>query len=148
MSPMTDPRLGWALAALALVAGYAGWGWRGLVLAVTVIAFWLLLQFNRALRAMRQAAQAPVGRVASAVMLHARLKPGMPLVDILPIAGSLGQSLPVGPAEAGVERYLWQDAGGRRVVVELRGGRLQSWQIDPTMPGEAPAASAFDAAAD
>ena len=53
-----------------LVAAWQGYGstaWRS---AVTLIVFWLLLQFNRALRVMRNAGQAPVGHVDSAVMLH------------------------------------------------------------------------------
>jgi UPF0716 family protein affecting phage T7 exclusion len=64
---------GWALATPAVVAGYVGYGWRGVLLAATFIVSWLLLQFSRALRVMRLAAQAPVGHVASAVMLHAGL---------------------------------------------------------------------------
>jgi hypothetical protein len=126
---MSDPRVGWALAALAVVAGYVGWGARGLVLAVTVIVFWLLLQFNRAVRVMRNASQAPVGSVPSAVMLHAKLKPGMALIEILPIAGSLGRLQP-GAGEPGDEHYAWQDAGGRQLVAVLRKGRLLSWQLD------------------
>lgn len=125
---MNDPRLGWALAGLALVAGYAGWGWRGLVLALTVIVFWLLLQFNRAVRAMRNAAHAPIGSVPSAVMLHTKLKVGMALIEILPITGSLGKLQP-GAGAAGEEHYVWQDAGGRRLVAVLQDGRLRSWEL-------------------
>ena len=61
----------------ALAAGYVGYGWPGVVLALTVVVFWLLLQFSRALRTLRNAASGPVGQVASAVMLHSRLKAGM-----------------------------------------------------------------------
>jgi hypothetical protein len=45
--------VGWALAVAAVAAGYVGYGWPGVVLAVTVVVFWLLLQFSRALRVMR-----------------------------------------------------------------------------------------------
>ena len=69
-----NPTIGWGLAALAIAAGYVGWGWRGVVLGVTVIVFWLLLQFSRSLRVLRNAADAPVGHVASAVMLHGKLQ--------------------------------------------------------------------------
>ncbi|HEU4460501.1 MAG TPA: hypothetical protein VFR90_15375 [Methylibium sp.] len=130
------PAIGWALAALALVAGYAGWGARGLVLAVTVIVFWLLLQFNRALRTTRRAAQAPMGSVASAVMLHAKLKPGLRLADVLPLAGSLGEPL-AGAGAADEERYRWADAGGREVQVVLRRGRVVSWTLDGQPAGPA-----------
>jgi len=43
--------VGWLLAAAVLAIGYVQWGWPGVVLAVTMIVFWLLLQFSRALRA-------------------------------------------------------------------------------------------------
>jgi hypothetical protein len=61
--------MGAGVAAVAL--GYVQYGWPGVVLAVSGIVFWLLLQFTRALRAMRTAGGAPVGHVASAVMLQA-----------------------------------------------------------------------------
>ena len=47
--------IGWTLAAGALLVGWFGYGWRGLVLALTVLAFWLLLQFSRTLRVLRGA---------------------------------------------------------------------------------------------
>jgi len=116
--------LGWALALLAVVAGYVGYGWRGLVLALTVVVFWMLLQFSRALRAMREAAGRPVGRVDSAVMLHAGLRPGMRLVDIMKLTRSLGDVLSQDP-----EVFVWTDDSGDRVRVELRGGRVSVWAL-------------------
>jgi len=116
--------LGWALALLAVVAGYVGYGWRGLVLALTVVVFWMLLQFSRALRAMREAAGRPVGRVDSAVMLHAGLRPGMRLVDIMKLTRSLGEVLSQDP-----EIFVWTDDSGDRVRVELRGGRVSVWVL-------------------
>ena len=80
-----NPMVGWGLAALGIAAGYVGWGWPGVVLGVTVIVFWLLLQFSRSLRVLRNAGANPVGHVASAVMLHSRLKPGMTLLQVLPL---------------------------------------------------------------
>ena len=64
--------LGWVLAALALATGYWAYGWRGAVLALTVTMFWLLIQFSRALRVMRLAAQSPVGKVPSVRQIAAR----------------------------------------------------------------------------
>lgn len=121
-----DVRLvgGWLLGAAAVAVGYVQWGWRGVVLALTVVVFWLLLQFSRALRAMRAAAGAPVGTVASAVMLHARLKPGMTLPQILPLTGSLGERLAGQP-----ETYAWRDASGAWVEVALEGGRVTRWAL-------------------
>jgi uncharacterized protein (DUF58 family) len=114
--------LGWALAALAVAAGYVSYGWRGVLLAVTVIVFWLLLQFSRALRVMRLAARAPVGHVASAVMLHARLNAGMQMIDVVKLARSLGRKLRDEP-----ETFAWRDESGAEVEVEFAGGRCKHW---------------------
>ena len=116
--------MGWGLALLAGAVGYLGYGWRGLILAASVLAFWLLLQFSRALRALRRAAGQPLGQVDSALMLHARLHAGMPLVQILAITRSLGRKLADEP-----ETFAWHDAAGDTVRVELRGGRLSAWAL-------------------
>jgi hypothetical protein len=130
-----SPLLGWGLAGAALVAGALGYGWRGIVLAMTVIAFWLLLQLSRTLRTMRLAARAPVGSVASAVMLHAELKQGMTLLAVLPLTRSLGRA--VGAPEA--ETYRWIDSGGSSVLAVFRNGRLLHWTLErPAEPAEAP----------
>ena len=114
----------WVLAIAALAAGWFGYGFQGLVLAITCIAFWLLLQFNRTLRVMKRAAQRPVGSVDSAVMLHSRLRQGMPLLSVVGLARSLGRTVE-GPEEA----YEWQDAGGDRVVVRCARGRCTGWEL-------------------
>lgn len=135
-----NPWVGWSLATLAIAVGYAQYGWRGVVLGLTMIVFWLLLQFGRAMRAMRVAAQAPVGRVDSAVMLHAKLRPGMRLLEILPLARSLGRKVADDP-----ETFEWSDASGATVRVELVGGRCRQWTL--TRPaGEAAGDGAHAAA--
>jgi Flp pilus assembly protein TadB len=116
--------IGWALVAAAVAAGYIGYGWRGVALAITVTAFWLLLQFSRSLRVLRQAAEAPVGQVASAVMLHSRLHSGMQLPQVLKITRSLGRRVADEP-----ETWAWADAGGDEVHVVLRDGRISSWEL-------------------
>jgi hypothetical protein len=116
--------VGWTLAVVAVAVGWAQWGWKGAVLAVTVIVFWLLLQFSRALRVLRGAAQAPIGRVASAVMLNTRLHAGMRLPQILQLSQSLGTKLADDP-----ETFEWRDAGGDAVCVELERGRLVRWKL-------------------
>ena len=119
-----NPALGWALAVLALVAGWHGWRWQGVVLALTVIAFWLILQFNRALRVMRAAAAAPIGHVASAVMLSAKLARGMALWQIVALTRSLGR-----PQGGSKDSFAWVDPGGAEVVLTLKRGRLTAWQL-------------------
>jgi uncharacterized protein (DUF58 family) len=120
--------LGWVLALVALVAGYVGYGWPGVLLAFSVVVFWMLLQFSRALRAMREAAGRPVGRVDNAVMLHARLRTGLRLVDVMKLTRSLGQpAADINTPEP--EVFLWADEAGDSVRVELRGGRVSAWSL-------------------
>lgn len=122
-----NPLLGWTLVLLAVVVGAYGYGWPGVVFAVTVIVFWLLLQFNRVLRTMRRASEAPVGQVASAVMLHAKLRPGMPMLQVVKFANSLGRRVSEQP-----EVWAWADASGARVAITFEGGRCQHWALTRT----------------
>ncbi|GAB4116111.1 MAG: hypothetical protein Fur0014_18200 [Rubrivivax sp.] len=122
-----NPVMGWGLAVIATALAWMQYGWKGLVLAVTVTVFWLLLQFSRALRAMKQAGQAPVGHVPSAVMLNAKLKTGMTLLQVIQLTRSLGQRLGEDGQEP--ERWQWTDEGGSRVVLELRRGKLVRWEL-------------------
>ncbi len=126
--------IGWGLALAALVSGYLAYGWPGVALALSVVVFWLMLQFSRALRAMRKASQSPVGTVPSAVMLHAQMKPGQRLIDLIQITRSLGEKLADEP-----ETFRWTDDSGASVVVELEGGLCQRWRL--ARPDEADAPS-------
>ena len=117
-------RLGWALAVLATATGYWAYGWRGVLLALTVVVFWLLLQFSRALRVMRLAAQAPVGVVPSAVMLHSKLGAGMRLMEVVTISRSLGRKLRDDP-----ETFAWRDESGAEVEIEFVDGRCRQWRL-------------------
>lgn len=116
--------LGFALAAATLGLGYAAYGWRGVVLAVTVVVFWLLLQFSQAMRVLRAAGSRPVGTVPNAVMLQARLQRGMRLHAVLRLTGSLGRRV-----DGETDAFAWQDGAGDEVLVHLSGGQVQSWQL-------------------
>jgi hypothetical protein len=126
-----DAKAGWLLAVLATASGYWVYGWPGVALAVSVVVFWLLLQFSRALRAMRAATGAPVGMVPSAVMLHAKLNAGMRLMDVVTLTRSLGRKLRDAP-----ETYAWRDESGAEVEIEFVAGRCTQWRL--TRPGDAP----------
>ncbi len=116
--------LGWGLAAAAVAVGYAGYGWPGVVLALGVVVFWLLLQFSRALRALRLASGRPVGQVPNAVMLHARLRTGLRLPQVLALTRSLGRRVADDP-----ETFAWRDDAGDEVQVELHDGRVTAWRL-------------------
>jgi len=132
---IVNTAIGWSLAAAALALGYLQWGWPGVALAVTLIVFWLLMQFSRALRALRKAARSPVGHIDNAVMLNARLQHGQRLPQILALTRSLGHKLSDNP-----EAFEWRDAGGDAVRIELVGGKLARWELQ-----RAKAASAGEA---
>ncbi|HSW07080.1 hypothetical protein [Aquabacterium sp.] len=121
--------LGWGLAVIGIAMGYAIWGWSGVAMAVSVIVFWLLLQFSRVMRVMRTAGQSPVGTVPSAVMMQAKMKPGMRLMDIILLTRSLGEKRAEQP-----ETWRWTDASGASVTVELAGGRCSAWRFE--RPGD------------
>jgi hypothetical protein len=123
--------IGWTLAAAGLVTGWLRYGWPGATLALSIIVFWLLLVFNRSIKVMRVAAQSPVGEVASAVMLNAKLSVGMPMLDIVAFTKSLGRRV----SEEG-ETWVWTDSSGSQVAIAFHKGRCRSWVLDrPETPG-------------
>lgn len=120
-----NPIVGWVLAAFALAAGWRAYGLPGVALGLTLIVFWLVLQFNRSLRVMRNAGAAPIGRVDSAVMLNARLRSGMQMLQVLALTKSLGRR--VAP---GADVYAWADDGLAEVVVTFDNGRCTRWVLN------------------
>ena len=120
-----NPVVGWGLAFAALVAGWFSYGWPGLALAFTVIVFWLLIQFNRSVRVMRDAGDAPIGYVPSAVMLHAKLRAGLPMLQIVRLTKSLGKRLSELP-----EVWGWADESGAEVRIVFDNGVCTSWTLN------------------
>jgi hypothetical protein len=129
---VNSPVLGWILAVAAVAAGYVGYGWPGVLLAVSVVVFWLLLQFSRALRLMRTAAQQPMGSVKSALMLQTRMHSGLRLADVMKMTGSFG--VPLRPLRGtatseGTESYVWTDSGGDALQITLQAGKVTAWKL-------------------
>ena len=120
-----NPILGWALALVALAAGWRGYGWPGVALAFSVTMFWLLMQFNRTVKVMRTAAHSPVGHVDSAVMLNATLSAGLPMVRIVTLTKSLGRRIAEAP-----ETWVWADASGADVTIVFERGRCKRWALN------------------
>jgi len=120
-----NARLGWLLAALFAFAAWRAYGLAGLAFAASAIVFWLLLQFNRAVRVMKNAADSPVGHVASAVMFHAGLARGMTMLQIVTKTKSLGRKV-----EGSADDWRWSDDGGATVVLHFERGRLARWQLE------------------
>ncbi len=117
-----NPWIGVGLALTGLILGGVLLGWQGVIFATTGIIFWLLLQISRLMRVMKTAGAAPLGSVANAVMLSAKLHAGMKLVDLITLAGSLG-------VKQAPETFVWRDAGGDAVEVKLAKGKLLEWRL-------------------
>ena len=117
--------LGWALAALFAFVSWHVYAWPGLAMAVSAIVFWLLLQFNRTLRVMKNAAGSPLAEVPSAVMFHAGLHPGMTMLQTVTKTKSIGRKV-----EGSEDDWRWSDPGGSSVRLHFARGRLESWQIE------------------
>ena len=125
-----NPVLGWGMAAVAVVAGWYSYGWPGVALAASVIVFWLLIQFNRSLKVLRNAGSAPIGHIDSAVMLNAKLQAGMQMIKVVALTKSLGRRVSEEP-----ERWAWADAGSAEVVIDFDNGICKSWVLN--RPAEA-----------
>ena len=105
-------------------ASWRAYEWPGLAFAVSVIVFWLLLTFNRAVRVMKNASASPVGHVASAVSFNLRLARGMTMLKVVARTKSLGRK-----AGTGDDDWRWSDDGGDSVLLHFEQGRLVRWQL-------------------
>ena len=125
----------WAVGALLIAVAYQRMGWPGVALVVGAIVFWMLLHFSRMMTVLKRAANAPKGYVASAVMLNAKLKPGVTLLHVTAMTKSLGllQSTPDDLAQiaqsAQPEIYRWTDTGGSHVTATFVGGKLTEYVL-------------------
>ena len=120
-----NPWLGWALAAAFTWIAWQTYQFRGLAFAASVIVFWLLLTFNRVVRAMKRAADQPVGHVESAVMFHAGLAERMTMLQIVTKTKTLGRKI-----DATDDDWRWSDEGDSHVDLHFEGGRLVRWKIE------------------
>ncbi|MFT3954362.1 MAG: hypothetical protein QM722_08225 [Piscinibacter sp.] len=124
-----NPIVGWALAALFTALAWYQYGWPGVLFAVSAVVFWLLLQFSRAMRAMKLAGQAPVGRVDSAVMLNARLRTGMTMLQVIGLTKSLGRKLEAAGDAGDQDDWAWGDEGGSEVRLHFTAGKLARFEL-------------------
>ncbi|RZL63859.1 MAG: glycerate kinase [Variovorax sp.] len=128
MSAMNFQKLMVPLGGLILLAvGYNNYGWPGVAVVSGGIVMFLLLHFTRTMQVLQRAADRPVGHVASAVMLNAKLKPKMTLLHVVAMTRSLGELRSVKDAQP--EVYRWTDAGESWVEGEFVDGKLRSWQL-------------------
>lgn len=123
--------------AVLLIAAHQTYGWLGVAAAGGGIVMWLLLHFNRLMSVVRKASQQPIGYVASAVMLNAKLRPGVNMMHVVAMTRSLGeQQTPQGEQP---EIFRWTDGSHSHVDCTFDHGRLVSWEMHRPPQDDAPA---------
>ena len=121
-----------------LGVGFKSYGFAGVAAVVTGLVMWGLLHFTRLMNVMRKAAKRPIGYVASAVMLNARLTEGVNLMHVMAMTQALGESL--SPDNTEPEVYRWTDGTKSHVTCEFRQGKLVKWVLfRPDSDGAGPA---------
>jgi hypothetical protein len=131
------PILGAGLVAVA----WQSYGWPGVALVVSGLVTWGLLHFTRMMKVLQRASARPIGYCDSAVMLNAKLRPGVNLLHVLAMTRALGELLSA--KEAQPEVFRWTDAGGSHVTCEFAQGKLAKWElVRPPVAPEAPPAAA------
>lgn len=131
------------VAGVVLVAvAYRSYGWGGVAIVMGGIVMWLLLHFTRMMQVLKRATNNPVGHVGSAVMLNAKLKPGVNLLHVLAMTRALGE--PRSPKDEQPEFYRWTDGTQSHVTCEFRKGKLVAWElyrppVEPVEPVQSPA---------
>ena len=116
-------------------AAHRAYGWQGVIAVGGGVTMWLLLHFNRLMGVLKKAADRPVGYVGSAVMLNAKLKPGVNLMHVVAMTRALGELR--SPQDEQPEIYRWTDGTQSWVECEFQAGRLVRWELHrPQAPAE------------
>ena len=110
-----------------LAAAYHFYGWRGVAIATGALVMWLLLHFTRMMQVLKRAANQPIGYVGSAVMLNAKLRPGVTLLHVVAMTKALGEL--TSPKDTQPELYRWTDGTQSHVTGEFHGGKLKKWEL-------------------
>ena len=118
----------WGAMAVVMWGAWRQYGGLGLLLAFSMLMFWVTIQFSQTLRVLKRAAEQPKGTVAHALKLHVKLTPGMTLLKVIGMTGSLGEM--VSPPGEQPEVYRWTDGAGAVVTARFVDGRLLSHGID------------------
>lgn len=105
-----------------LLLAYRFYGWPGVAAVVSALMMWLLLHFTRMMQVLKRAANRPIGHVDSAVMLNAKLKPGMTLLHVIAMTRALGQLL--SPKGEQPELFRWTDGSESHVTCTFVDGKL------------------------
>ena len=109
------------------IGAWRQFGWPGIAMAAGGVVMWVLLHFTRLMHILKKAAERPIGHVASAVMLNAKLRKGMTLMHVIAMTRSLGALQT--PKDEQPEVFHWTDTGQSTVACTFVGGKLQAWTL-------------------
>jgi hypothetical protein len=109
------------------VGAWQAFQWAGIALAAGGVVMWILLHFTRMVTILKKAANRPIGHVASAVMLNAKLQKGATLMHVIAMTRSLGTLLTEKDAQP--EVYTWTDSSQSVVTCTFVGGKLTEWAL-------------------
>ncbi|HQQ71081.1 MAG TPA: glycerate kinase [Alicycliphilus sp.] len=119
-------------------AAYRAYGPQGILTVSGGLVMWGLLHYTRLMNVMQKARHRPIGYVGSAVMLNAKLKPGVNLMHVIAMTRALGEHLSAEGEQP--EVYRWTDGTQSHVTCEFVNGRLARWELVRPTPAQEPAA--------
>lgn len=118
-----------------VVLAYRSYGWPGVALVVGGIVMWMLLHFTRMMKVLQRASNRPIGYCDSAVMLNAKLRPGVNLLHVMAMTRAMGEQL--SEKEAQPEVFRWTDGSASHVTCTFAQGKLVKWElVRPAAPAE------------
>ena len=109
------------------IGAWQAFQWAGIALALGGVVMWVLLHFTRMVTILKKAANRPIGHVASAVMLNAKLKKGVTLMHVIAMTRSLG--LLQTEKDTQPEIFSWTDTSQSVVTCTFVGGKLTEWAL-------------------
>ena len=125
-----------AITAGWLVFAYQSYQWMGVAFLVSGAVMWALLHYSRLLQVFKKAAGRPIGYVASAVMLNAKLKTGLSLLHVIALTKSLGKVVVAGAQDGVFEKkgvirevFIWSDSSESSVRCTFDNGKLTSFEL-------------------
>jgi len=125
---MKLPKILVPIGCLALLAvAFNTYGMKGIAVVGGGLVMWLLLHFTRMMTVLKRASDRPVGYVGSAVMLNAKLKPGVNLLHVVAMTRALGEQLSGKGTDT--ETYRWTDGSHSYVDCVFVSGKLTTWQM-------------------
>lgn len=112
---------------LLVAMSYRAYGLGGVAVALGGVVMWVLMHYTRLMQVLKRASNNPIGYVGSAVMLNAKLRPGVAMLHVLALARALGEQL--SPKDEQPEIFRWTDGSKSHVTAEFLNGKLVKWTL-------------------